>query len=109
MWCESRFDTEELTTRLKVSLDAIAHRDATKAPQPSQAKTSLYSVVVTTSVGSATGIELFHQHWIEYYLSDRDDESAQPSRRLDCNVHRVKGENKKTHRNECGQALESLP
>ena len=59
-----------------------------------------------TFASSAEGIELFHQHWIEYYLSDRDDESAHRARRLGCYVCHVKGKNKKSHRNEHDQTLE---
>ena len=63
-------------------------------------------VVVMISASTAAGIELFHQHWTEYYLSDRDDDSAQQARRLGCYVCHIKGKSKKSHRNEYGQALE---
>ena len=68
----------------------------------------LASILVTFTASSAIGIELFHRHWNEYYLSnlDMDDESVQQARRLGCYVCHVKGKRKKSHRNEYGQALE---
>ncbi|MGI9473482.1 MAG: hypothetical protein ACR2NZ_18215 [Rubripirellula sp.] len=56
---------------------------------------------------TAQGISLFNRHWIEHYLSDpdMDEETAKQARSAGCYLCHVKGKEKKTSRNEYGEAL----